>query len=340
MRPGAQATSALAAAIVAAAALAGCGGSEGEPGPPPTAFRAALESVGGGAEGTEGGWGWVDVEALTGDGEAKRLEWAADALGPGASQLANGPGPQRVGIDPAQASRIMSLVGSYAIGVRFEGVDTRRLSRALDRAARPREEGPWTYYDIGDTPAIQFGTPLEGLTELAVHAAVMPGAAVLARFPLGRPALIGEGESPIEVPIVSAAATCLGDVVAARIVPNNYTYLGSEAPQLFAFGVRLTEDGPREVLCVLDEDEARVDAAADGMREAFAPGAREPVTGEPMSRLFESADVERLELEEVPAARAELVPARGQEPGVLFRVFPRGSTLTYVGLREPFPDQD
>ena len=76
------------------------------------------------------------------------------------------------------------------------------------------------------------------------------------------------------------------------------------------------------------------------MREAFAPGAREPVTGEPMSRLFESADVERLELEEVPAARAELVPARGQEPGVLFRVFPRGSTLTYVGLREPFPDQD
>ena len=54
--------------------------------------------------------------------------------------------------------------------------------------------------------------------------------------------------------------------------------------------------------------------------------------------LIESADVEQLEIEGVPAARAVVVPARGEDPGFLFRVFPRGSTLTYVGLREPFPD--
>jgi hypothetical protein len=268
------------------------------------------------------------------------LDWAAGALGPGAEQLADGPGPARVGIDPARARQILSLVGSYAIGVRYDRVETARLERALGRRARPHEHGPWTFYDLSDTPAIPFGTPLEGLTELASHAAVMPGTAVLARFELARPALTGEGASPVETPLMAAATSCLGDVVAARTVPNNFTYLGSEAPRLFAFGVELTDVGARDILCVLDESGAVADEAAAGMRDALDPGTSDAVTGEPMSELIESADVERIEIDGIEAARARLVPAAGQDPGFLFRVFGRGSTLTYVGLREPFPGDD
>jgi len=284
----------------------------------------------------------VGVEALGegGNRSSNDLDWAAGALGPGAEQLANEPGPERIGVEPARARQILSLVGSYAIGIRFDGVETARLKRALGRSARPRHHGPWTFYDLSDTPAIPFGTPLERLTELASHAAVRPGTAVLARFELARPALTGEGASPVDTPLMAAATTCLGDVVAARTVPNNFTYLGSEAPRLFAFGVDLTDAGPRDVLCVLDESGEVADEAAAGMRDALDPGASDAVTGEPMSELIESADVERLEIEGVEAARAELVAADGEDPGFLFRVFGRGSTLTYVGLREPFPGDD
>jgi hypothetical protein len=325
-----------------AAPFTGCGDDAADRGPPPTRFRTALESVGGGAEGTESGFGWVDVEALRerGHRSSNDLDWAAGALGPGAEQLADGPGPARVGIEPARARQILSLVGSYAIGVRFDRVETARLERALGRRARPHDHGPWTFYDLSDTPAIPFGTPLEGLTELASHAAVMPGAAVLARFELARPALTGEGASPVETPLMAAATSCLGDVVAARTVPNNFTYLGSEAPRLFAFGVELTDAGPRDILCILDESGAVADDAAAGMRDALNPGATDAVSGEPMSGFIESVAVERLEIADVEAARAELVPAPGEDPGFLFRVFARGSTLTYVGLREPYPGND
>ena len=325
-------------AAAAACSLAGCGGDAGQPDGEQTRFAAALEKMGGGAEGTEGGWGWVDVERLRADGGVStQLEWAVGALGPGADERALGSGPESVGIEPARATQMLSLVGSYAIGIRFDGVDTTRLVHAYDEIATPRREGPWTFYDLTDTPEIPLGTPLKHLTELASHTAVKPGSAVLARFAVGRPALIGEGDSPMDTPLMQAAASCLGDVVAARTVPNNYTYLGSEAPQMFAFGVVPADDGWREVLCVADEDPEKVGDAAAGMREAFDPTAKDIVSGERMSDLIAGATIEELEAHGVPLARAELEPPPGDDPDLLFRAFPRGSTLTYVGLRDPFP---
>jgi hypothetical protein len=326
-------------AALAACTFAACGDDAGEAEDEQTPFAAALAQMGGGAEGTEGGWGWVDVERLRADGGdvSRRLGWAVGALGPGADERALGSGPESVGIEPAKATRILSLVGSYAIGIRFDGVETARLERAYDELATPRREGPWTYYDLTETPEIPFGTPLERLTELASHAAVMPGSAVLARFAVGRPALIGEGDSPIDTPLMQAATSCLGDAVAARTVPNNYTYLGSVAPQIVAFGVVPADGGWHEVLCVADEDPEKVADAVAGMREAFDPASRDAVSGERMSDLIAGATVEELESGGIPLARAELEPPPGEDPGLLFRAFPRGSTLTYVGLPEPFP---
>lgn len=324
---------------LAAGTHSGCGDDAEQSAGGQTRFGAALAQMGGGAEGTEGGWGWVDVERLRagGDDASRHLRWAVGALGPGADERALGSGPESVGIEPAEATRILSLVGSYAIGIRFDGVETEQLERAYDELAAPHREGPWTFYDLTDTPEIPFGTPLERLTELASHAAVMPGSAVLARFAVGRPALIGEGDSPMDTPLMQAATSCLDDAVAARTVPNNYTYLGSEAPQIFAFGVVPAEGGWHEVLCVADEDPEKVADAAAGMRESFDSAARDVVTGERMADLIAGATVEELEAGGIPLARAELEPPPGEDPDLLFRAFPRGSTLTYVGLREPFP---
>jgi hypothetical protein len=113
--------------------------------------------------------------------------------------------------------------------------------------------------------------------------------------------------------------------------------VGSEAPQVFAFGVVPADGGWHEVLCVADEDPEKVADAAAGMREAFDPASKDVVSGERMSDLIAGATVEELETGGIPLARAELEPPRGVDPDLLFRAFPRGSTLTYVGLREPFP---
>jgi hypothetical protein len=268
---------------------------------------------------------------------ADDLEWAADALAPGADDIARGEGTAPVGIDPSAVEQIVSVAGSYTIGMRFDGVDESRVEAALRDLARPQKSGPWTIFDVSETATTPFGSPLEGLSSYPSRAAVMPGSVVLARFLVARTALIGSGDSPLGSPLVAAAASCLGDVVAARIVPNNFTYLGSEAPQLFAFGVAPKGDGWREVLCIVDEDQAEVDEAADGMREAFAPEAADIVTEEPMTELISGAEVETLDFDGVPAARARLEPAPGATPGLVFRAFPRGSTLTYVGLRHPYP---
>jgi hypothetical protein len=328
------------AALAAAVLLAGCGKETEDPAPPDTAFAAALGTIGGGAGGGEPGFGWVDVPALGTTPEERRqeLRWAADALAPGADDIARGDGTAPTGMDPAQAKQIVSVAGSYAIGVRFDGVDETGTEEALRGLARPKQSGDWTIYDVSETATTPFDSPLEGLSSYPSRSAVMPGSVVLARYLVARTALIGSGDSPVGAPLIAAAASCLGDVVAARIVPNNFTYAGSEAPQLFAFGVRSAGDGRREVLCVLDEDRAKVSDAAAGMERAFAPGATDVVTDQPIDDLIAGAEIETLDLDGVPAARAELEPARGEIPGFLFRAFPRGSTLTYVGVRHPFPE--
>jgi hypothetical protein len=330
----------LIGSLAAAALLAGCGADESAdpPNAASTGFARALATLGGGGSG-EPGFGWVDVAALRAEGRpAYELTWAAGALGPGGDDIARGEGTERAGLDPGEAEQLIAVVGSYTIGARFDGVGEQRIEAALRDLARPQRSGPWTLFDVSQTATTPLGSPLEGLSSYPSRSAVMPGSVVLARFLVARTALIGSGDSPLASPLVAAATGCLGDVVAARIVPNNFTYLGSEAPQLFAFGVTPDRDGRREVLCVLDEDEAAVSAAAEGMRNAFAPDASDVVTDEPMTELIEAAGVEELELEGIAAARATLTPARGAEPGLLFRAFPRGSTLTYVGLREPYPE--
>ena len=153
--------------------------------------------------------------------------------------------------------------------------------------------------------------------------------------------LEGEGTPASEAPVARAASACLGDVDAARIVPNNFTHLPNVGPDVMAFGVETPEDGERaEVLCAIDESAEEVDKAEAGMREALTPGAVDAVTGERISMLIDKAEIERLELEGLPVLRARLDLSPTNDPGFLFGTFVRGSMVTYFGLQPPLADAE
>jgi hypothetical protein len=225
--------------------------------------------------------------------------------------------------------------------VRLDGLDPDAVERTLREAgARESEEGGWTTFDLGDESSIPLDTPAEPLGSLAARSATRDGQVVLTREADARSELIGQGERAIDADLVAAGADCLGDPVAARFVLNNHTHVPGLGPDLFAFGVLPRDGGPaHEVFCGIDDDPARVDEATRELSETFEPGARDAVTGEPVSDDFAEAEIEEYEGHGLVGFRASLVDAPGAGPGELFGAFDRGSLVTFVGLPPPpLPD--
>jgi hypothetical protein len=327
-----------AVALALAASLGACGdGSESSA--PDTAFAAALATVSGN-EPVGSGIGWIDVERLRQSGSSLRgeLAWAAGALGPGASDVVReGESAARVGVEPLRAASMVSIADSYAVGLRLDGVEPGGFEDALAAAgARTRGESDWKRFDLGAEWSTPLGSRLEPLGSLVARSATSSSAIILARSHLARDDLMSSAPPAIDAPSAAAAAGCLGDVVAARIVPNNFTHLPNVGPELLAFGVRPAAAGPaREVLCLLDPSNPPIAYTARSLRRAFDPDARDAVSGEPMGRLVSDSQVETFAEDDLQVARAELVAAVGTEPGLLFRAFNRGSLLTYMGLQPP-----
>ncbi len=62
---------------------------------------------------------------------------------------------RRLGFDPNTAERLVSVGGSYAFGLRLDGVDGRELARVLDRdGARSRREGDLELIAAGPYAAV------------------------------------------------------------------------------------------------------------------------------------------------------------------------------------------
>lgn len=321
---------ALAAAVVAGFVVGGCWhGSESDSGEPATdtAFGFALATVGGAAVPVGTGYGWIDARALP----ARRLDAVASALGPTGSRLLRDRGSvrRRTGLDLGSATALLATATSYTTGIRADGVDAEGIRARLERGEPDtRQEGEWTFFDFGRVSSVRFDTPVEVLEQLGPRVALGADSFVGATRDQTRLALTGTGDSPLEDPAAALAVACLGEVVAARIVPNNFTHWPGHGPDLLALGVA---DG-REVMCAIDRERERVGEAVSEMRAAFAPNAEDAVTGERMGELIAGADVDLVEGDGAFAARAELVPATGRRPGFVFAAFVRGSALTYLGL--------
>lgn len=240
-----------------------------------------------------------------------------------------------LGFDPAEADSALSLGGSYAFAVRLDGIPPGRLPALLEAAGASRAESDrWTTYDLGNPAEGPTRGPLSELGALASRVATAADSVVVARDEGARRSLIRARGGELSAERIELASECLGDVVAARMVPGAFTYNVPVAPELIAFGVAA---GGEEVLCTVDDDPAAGAAREGALRSALAPSARDGVSGEPMSELVGGFELGSERAGDKTVTRAAITRAPGTPPGFLFRAFPRGSTLTYLGSRRPIP---
>jgi hypothetical protein len=304
-------------------ALMGCdGGSEDQP--PNGPLAEALADVGGGGAFGSLGIGWTEPEVAQRRGASREL--IANALSPNAGSVVEA-APQlrrRFGFDPLSADRLVSVGGSYAFGLRLDGIDGRQLGRAVTRAGgRVRRSGEIELADIGGYAVVPEPLVRAGVHGLGARDAFGRALTVLAISARARATLLGEGDRLLDEPIYRAAADCLGDVVVARMVPDKHLISTELGVNLVAIGV----DGEREVLCVLGGTAERAEDVAGNLETSLAPDAREPRTGESMADLVGAADVATSSYEGVEVVRAELTLAAEQSPGFLFATVARGSLV-------------
>lgn len=308
-------------------ALSGCGGGSGER-PPTGPLAEALADLDGGGENGSLGIGWTEPRLAESSGLG--ADSIADALGPNADTvIENAPLlRRRFGFDPLSAERLVSVGGSYAFGLRLDGVDGRRLGRALTRdGGQVGQSGQVELADVGDYAVVPEPLLRAGVHGLGARDAFGPAVTVLAISATARTSLLGRGDRLLEQPIYRAAADCLGDVVAARMIPERLLLSTEFGVDLVAVGIRADR---REVLCVLGGTAERADEIAANLQASLAPNAREPRTGQSMAELIEGANVATAPYEGVQVVRAELTLAPGQSPGFLFSTVARGSVVELI----------
>lgn len=327
-----------AAALALALVLAACGGGED---PPPDPLRAALATIAPGHAGASGA-GFVDVARLRRSGRTRSMiaEVFALGLGPGGDDVFEQAASLRraLGLDPFQASRAVSVAGSYAFGVRLDDVLTSGVGQRLAEEEVAGGALPaWTMLDLGRERSIPDRLEVEGLGPRAARIAVDPARVVFASFAQARSQLMGGRRSLLDDPVTSLAADCLGDAVAARIVPGRLTLSRDVGADLVAAGI--LADG-RERVCFAGGDDAPLLADARLLEDAFDLDREDPVTRQPLRRALSSADVELLEEDGAAAGRVELTLAPGSDPGFVFRSLNTGALVAYVGHEGLFEARD
>jgi hypothetical protein len=313
-------------ALALSVAVCACGGSE-QP-PPGGPLAEALADLDGGGQNGSLGVGWAEPELVKQSGAGPKL--IADALGPNAGSVIEATPAlrRRFGLDPLSADRLVSVGGSYAFGLRLDGVDGRGLGRALSRGgARVRRADQLDLVSAGGYAVVPDPLVAAGVHGLGARDAFGRSLTVLAISARARASLLGRGGRLIEQPVYRAAADCLGDVVAARMIPERLLLSTEFGVDLVAVGIRADR---REVLCVLGGTADRAEEIAAALEASLAPDAREPRTGKPMAELVSAADVTSAPYEGVQVVRAELIRAPGEPPGFLFGAISRGSVVELI----------
>jgi hypothetical protein len=287
-----------------------------------------MAEVSGGSESGSLGIGWTDPRLAQGSGLG--VESIADALGPNASAVIEAAPVlrRRFGFDPLSAERLVSVGGSFAFGLRLDGVDGRQLGRVLARAGgRVRQSGRLELANVGNYAEVPGPLLRAGVRGLGARDAFGRALTVLAISGRVRASLLGQGDRLLERPIYRAAADCLGDVVAARMIPERLLLSTEFGVDLVAVGIRADR---REVLCVLGGTAERADEIVHALEASLASNAREPRTGQSIAELIAKADVASSPYEGVEVVRAELTLAPGQPPGFLFATVARGSVVELI----------
>jgi hypothetical protein len=311
--------------LVVSLALTGCGDDSGPPAPSGPLAEALAETGGGGEHGSLG-FGWTEPQRAREAGISREL--MARALGPNAGTLLL-TAPElrrRFGLDPLSARRLVSIGGSYAFGLRMDGIDAQGLMRALVGAGgrvRNGDDGV-QLVDVGSYAQVPEPLLRAGVLGLGARDAFGPDLTVLAISDTSRPSLLGQNGRLIDQPIYRAAADCLGDVAAARMVPDKLLLSVEVGIELVAIGIKRD----REVLCVLGGTPERSREIAASLKASLAPGARDPRNGEAMSDLVANVEIASSTYEDVPVVRAELTPVGA--PAFFFGTIARGSLVQLI----------
>jgi hypothetical protein len=322
---------AIALAVALSFALTACG-DDSDQSVPPGPLADALAEVGGGGEHGSLGFGWTEPRLARAAGVDAQL--MATALGPNAETFVQ-TAPElrrRFQLDPLSAQRLVSVGGSYAFGLRLDGVDVRGLRDALARAGgRAKTGDDAELMDVGSYAEVPQPLLQSGVLGLGARDAFGSDFAVLAISLTARAALLGRGDRLIDQPIYRAAADCLGDVVAARMVPDKLLLSVETGIELVAVGI----EREREVLCVLGGSADRAREVAAALRTSLAAGARDPRTGEPIADFIEpGAEVETSSYEGVEVVRAEVTPVASRR-GFFFGTIARGSLVQMISGSSP-----
>jgi hypothetical protein len=321
----------LGCVVVGLLALGGCGDETATPAPSGP-LAGALSDVGGGGVSGSLGVGWMDPQLVAeSDLDAREV---SDALLPNARTFVEA-APRlrrRFGFDPVSADRLVSVGGSYAFGLRMDGVEEGRLGEALiDAGGRASRRGSVELIDAGEYAVVPEPLLEAGVNGLGAFDAFGRRLSVLAISDRARATLLGEGNRLIDEPIYPAAAECLGDVVAARLVPDKQIVSTELGIQLVAAGVR--REG-QEVLCVLGGTAERADEVATSLESALAPDVPDPVSGEPTGKSVEAFDVTRDSHGEIEMVRADLTLTADESPGYLLGQISGAAVVAWINGTE------
>jgi hypothetical protein len=226
------------------------------------------------------------------------------------------------------ADRLVSVGGSYAFGLRLEGLDGQRLRDALVRAGgESRAADDLALVDIGHYAVVPDPLLRLDVSGLGAFDALGPDLIVLAISNQARSALLGEGDRLIDEPTYRAAADCLGGVVAVRMIPDKLLLSSEVGVDAVAVGV--TADS--EIMCVIGGSPERAADVASALERTLAPGARDPVSGERISDSLTGVEVARDSYAGVQWVRAEGVPSGAHPRGYFFSTIPLGSLVSLIG---------
>ena len=315
----------LGVATVLLLGLAGCG--DDSPPRPQGPLAAALSEIGGGGEHGSLGVGWTEPSLARQAGVPPRL--MARALAPNAESVVERGAVlrRRFGLAPLSAERLVSVGGSYAFGLRLDGVDGAGLRDALLAAGgRARDADGVQILDVG--PYAQVPQPLlsSGIFGLGARDAFEPSSAVLAISLTARAALLGRGDRLIEQPVYRAAADCLGDVAAARMIPDKLLISTEVGVELVAMGI----GRGHEVLCALGGTAERAQEIAANLRVSLAPAARDPRLHTPIAAEVRAPQIQTSSYEGVEVVRAAVTPVGGRPRGFFFSTIGRGSLVLMI----------
>lgn len=324
----------LAVCLGLIALLAGCGGGGGSE-PAVSGLARALASVRA-TPGTHEGVQWGDVAALRRLAKADARFWAR-LTGFGADVLAERAQEVRhlTALDVLGADTALTVGRPPHVATRLSGAALRLDAvRAKLKRLGARPQGRF----LALTPEegkIDLRSTLGPVTLARLDRVVIEDARIaFGGFAADVEPLLGGDPTLGDDPDVARAVACLGDPLAAQLVPPRE--LLSPGVALLGVGVGRPatprSTGP-ERLCVVSVDAESADRLARRLRRAL-PDAVDPFSGRPFGERFARTSVSRPDPRVV---RAELTLARGVAPGFALDTVARATVDALLGtpVRRP-----